>query len=142
MPVKLHLKRSMVELRRSLSDILESRAFFEDLQKMRGPLNKTEFLRARFAKLSAREAEYVVKILTGDLRIGLREGLVEEAIAVAFDAPLDEVKEANMLLGDIGQTALLASRNELAARRAFTLPSDQKHARQSRADRGSDLGTI
>ena len=93
--------------------ILESRAFFDDLQKMRGPLNKTEFLRARFAKLSAREAEYVVKILTGDLRIGLREGLVEEAIAVAFDAPLDEVKEANMLLGDIGRTALLASQNEL-----------------------------
>ncbi len=52
--------------------------------------------------------------MTGDLRIGLREGLVEEAIAKAFGVPLDEVKEANMLLGDIGATALLASRNELA----------------------------
>ncbi len=93
--------------------ILESRRFFDDLQKTRGPLNKTELLRDRFAKLSAREAEYVVKILTGDLRIGLREGLVEEAIANAFDAALDEVKEANMLLGDLGQTALLASRSEL-----------------------------
>jgi DNA ligase 1 len=93
--------------------ILASRAFFDELQRMRGPLNKTELLQGRFAKLSAREAEYVVKILTGDLRIGLREGLVEEAIALAFDAPLDEVKEANMLLGDIGQTALLASRGEL-----------------------------
>ena len=93
--------------------ILESRAFFDDLQKVRGPLSKTELLQARFAKLSAREAEYVVKILTGDLRIGLREGLVEEAIAAAFDAPLDEVKEANMLLGDIGRTALFASRNQL-----------------------------
>ncbi len=93
--------------------VLESRAFFDDLQKVRGPLNKTELLQARFAKLSALEAEYIVKILTGDLRIGLREGLVEEAIAVAFAAPLDEVKEANMLLGDLGQTALLASRQEL-----------------------------
>jgi DNA ligase-1 len=55
----------------------------------------------------------VVKILTGDLRIGLREGLVEEAIAQAFNAPLDEVKEANMLLGDIGRTAVLAKNNEL-----------------------------
>ena len=55
----------------------------------------------------------MVKILTGDLRIGLREGLVEEAIAVAFDAPLDDVKEANMLLGDIGETALLALKGEL-----------------------------
>ena len=55
----------------------------------------------------------MVKILTGDLRIGLREGLVEEAIARAFDAPLDDLKEAHMLLGDIGQTALLAARREL-----------------------------
>ena len=53
----------------------------------------------------------MVKILTGDLRIGLREGLVEEAIARAFDAPLDDLKEAHMLLGDIGQTALLAARH-------------------------------
>ncbi len=63
--------------------------------------------------MSPREGEYVVKILTGDLRIGLREGLVEEAIAKAFDVPLEEVREANMLSGDIGQTALLASRKEL-----------------------------
>ena len=93
--------------------IIQSREFFDDLQKVRGPLGKTELLKTRFAKLSAHEAEYIVKILTGDLRIGLREGLVEEAIAVAFDAPLDDVKEANMLLGDIGQTALLASQNDL-----------------------------
>ncbi|MDP9253757.1 MAG: ATP-dependent DNA ligase [Verrucomicrobiota bacterium] len=93
--------------------ILGSRQLFENLQKARGPLNKTDLLQAQFVKLSALEAQYVVKILTGDLRIGLGEGLVEEAIAAAFDAPLDDVKEANMLLGDIGQTALLASRGEL-----------------------------
>jgi DNA ligase-1 len=39
--------------------------------------------------------------------------LVEEAIGKAFGASLEQVREANMLLGDIGQTALLASRNEL-----------------------------
>src|SRR4029077_7227748 len=93
--------------------ILQSREFFEGLQKARGPIAKTELLQNRLSILSAREGQYVVKILTGDLRIGLREGLVEEAIARAFDAPLDDVKEANMLLGDIGATALLASREEL-----------------------------
>lgn len=93
--------------------LAESRAFFESLQKARGPLAKTELLQARLAKLSAREGQYVIKILTGDLRIGLREGLVEEAIASAFSAPLDDVKEANMLLGDIGEAAVLASKGEL-----------------------------
>jgi DNA ligase-1 len=94
--------------------IIQSRQLFEHLHKARGPIAKGELLKKRFSRLSAREGQYIVKILTGDLRIGLREGLVEEAIAKAFDAPLDQVKEANMLLGDIGQTALLASRKELA----------------------------
>ena len=101
---------------RTLSEpfaLAESRAFFESLQKARGPLAKTELLQARLARLSAREGQYVIKILTGDLRIGLREGLVEEAIASAFSAPLDDVKEANMLLGDIGEAAVLASKGEL-----------------------------
>jgi DNA ligase-1 len=93
--------------------LAESRQLFESLHKTRGPLGKTELLQKRFARLSAREGQYVVKILTGDLRIGLREGLVEEAIAAAFSAPLDEVKEANMLLGDLGAVAVLASNNEL-----------------------------
>jgi DNA ligase 1 len=93
--------------------LAESRDLFEALHKTRGPLGKTELLQKRFARMSAREGQYVVKILTGDLRIGLREGLVEEAIAAAFSAPLDEVKEANMLLGDLGTVAVLASRGEL-----------------------------
>jgi len=94
--------------------IRESGELFEKLHRARGPIAKAELLRNLFSKLSAREGQYVVKILTGDLRIGLREGLVEEAIAKAFDASLEQVRQANMLLGDIGQTALLASRNELA----------------------------
>ena len=91
----------------------QSRDFFEALHKARGPVAKTELLQSRLARLSAREGQYVVKILTGDLRIGLREGLVEDAIARAFEVPLNEVKEANMLLGDIGATAALALRREL-----------------------------
>jgi len=93
--------------------IRESRKLFENLHRARGLGAKVELLKNRFAMLSPREGQYVVKILTGDLRIGLREGLVEEGIARAFDVPLEQVREANMLLGDIGQTAVIASRNEL-----------------------------
>jgi len=93
--------------------IRESHELFENLHRARGPNAKAKLLQNRLSILSPREGEYVVKILTGDLRIGLREGLVEEAITKAFDVPLEEVREANMLSGDIGQTALLASRKEL-----------------------------
>lgn len=93
--------------------IRESRELFQNLHLARGPNAKAKLLQNRLFTLSAREGQYIVKILTGDLRIGLREGLVEEAIAKAFDVPLEQVREANMLSGDIGRTALLASRKEL-----------------------------
>src|SRR4029450_8816422 len=93
--------------------IVESAELFQNLHRARGPIAKAKLLRDRFSILSAREGEYVVKILTGDLRIGLREGLVEEGIAKAFGVSLEEVKQANMLLGDIGRTAVLAARKEL-----------------------------
>jgi len=93
--------------------LCQSRDFFEALQKARGPVAKIDLLQSQLARLSALEGQYLVKILSGDLRIGLREGLVEEAIARAFEAPLDQVKQANMLLGDIGAAAVLGLRKEL-----------------------------
>jgi DNA ligase 1 len=93
--------------------LIDSYEFFEQLHKLRGPAAKKDALQNRLARLVAREGQYVIKILSGDLRIGLREGLVEEAIAKAFAAPLDEVKEANMLLADIGRTAVLARKQQL-----------------------------
>jgi DNA ligase-1 len=66
------------------------------------------------ARATPLEAKYIVKIMTGDLRIGLKESLVEEAIARAFGSTLTEVQRANMLLGDIGETLRLAVEGKLA----------------------------
>lgn len=59
-------------------------------------------------------ATYVVKIVTGDLRVGLREGLVLEAIAGAFDANPSEVRRGLMATGDAGAVALAAKHGALA----------------------------
>src|SRR5881409_3821838 len=48
--------------------ISETGELFENLHRARGPIAKAELLRNRFSRLSAREGQYVVKILTGDLR--------------------------------------------------------------------------
>ncbi len=74
---------------------------FEALAAARGPAAKLERFRALLDRLSPREAKYVVKILTGDLRIGLKEGLVEEAVARAWERPLEDVRTANLLTGDL-----------------------------------------
>jgi DNA ligase-1 len=57
---------------------------------------------------SDREVAYVVKILTGELRIGLREGLVLDAIAAAFERDAAAVRRAAMAAGDVGAVALAA----------------------------------
>ena len=55
-----------------------------------------------------REVAYATKILTGDLRIGLREGLVLDAIATAFARDPALVRRAAMAAGDVGALALAA----------------------------------
>lgn len=92
------------------------RAFYE-IAAARGPAAKGFLLRQLFERATPLEAKYIVKIISGDLRIGLKESPVEEAIARAFEAPLAEVKRANMLLGDIGETLRLASAGKLAEAR-------------------------
>jgi DNA ligase-1 len=78
------------------------------LSTTRGKNAKTQILTKVFARATPLEAKYLVKLLSGDLRIGLREGLVEDAIARAFKQPLADVSMANMLRGDIGEAALRA----------------------------------
>jgi len=58
-------------------------------------------------------ATYVIKIMTGDLRVGLREGLVLEAIARAFDAAPPVIRRALMATGDVGAVALAAKHGTL-----------------------------
>jgi DNA ligase 1 len=83
------------------------------LSETRGTKNKTTILSTALRRASPLEAKYLVKLLAGDLRIGLREGLVEDAIARAFAQSLDDVAYANMLLGDIGETAVRARSADL-----------------------------
>jgi DNA ligase 1 len=85
------------------------------LSSTRGKNAKIELLARVFAKATPFEAKYLVKLLVGDLRIGLREGLVEDAISRAFKQPLADVSMANMLRGDIGEAAVRARAGALRA---------------------------
>lgn len=69
---------------------------------------RTALLVTLLTQASADDARYIAKLITADMRIGLREGLVEEAIAVAFGAQPEAVSRAVMLTGDLGEAALLA----------------------------------
>ena len=88
--------------------LYEVAAAYAAIEAASGPAAKGAILRDLLARSDPLTAKFVVKVLSGELRIGLREGLVEAAIAKAFDRPLDAVKWAGMLTGDIGRMAELA----------------------------------
>jgi DNA ligase 1 len=94
----------------SLSDISST---FDQLRQVRGPTEKSQVLKEALHSLPALEGSYLVRLLTGELRIGSREGLVEEAVAMAFAQPAETLREASMLCGDLGKAALLAKAGTL-----------------------------
>jgi DNA ligase-1 len=102
---------------RSVLSLAEVQATFERIADARGPSAKAVLLRELLQHATPLEAKYIVKIISGDLRIGLKESLVEEALAKAFEVALADVKRANMLLGDIGETLVLAKRGALSEAR-------------------------
>src|SRR6202049_4108199 len=91
----------------------EVQAAFRSIAAARGPTAKAILVSELLSQVTPIEAKYIVKIITGDLRIGLKESLVEEAIAKAYGGNLSDVQRANMLLGDIGETLQLAAKGNL-----------------------------
>ncbi len=112
------------DLGRAVADVLDERsepadpsasptltevaAAFDAIEAATGAAAKAGIFEALLRRCDPLTAAYVVKVLTGELRIGLREGLLEAAIASAFERPLADVKRASQLVGDIGATASLA----------------------------------
>jgi DNA ligase-1 len=94
----------------SLSELAEA---FAAIEAAPGAAAKGAVFADVLARCEPPTARYVVKILTGELRIGLREGLLEAAIAQAFGRPQSEVSWAGMLTGDVGETAVLAREGRL-----------------------------
>jgi len=98
---------------RSSLSVSQLASVFDDLARTSAAARKLSSLKDILRRATAVEAKYVIKIISGDLRIGLREGLVEEAIAKAFDENVKAVQRANMLLGDIRETLRLAAEHKL-----------------------------
>ncbi|HEX2067528.1 MAG TPA: ATP-dependent DNA ligase [Nitrososphaeraceae archaeon] len=75
--------------------------------------NKTKILTGLLIDMSPQEAKYLIKIINGEMRIGLVEGLIEIAIAKAFNQNIKVIREAMLVVGDIAQVSILAKRNLL-----------------------------
>ena len=89
-------------------------AALEAIRAARGNA-KAAPLEAMVRRMDAESARFFIKIISGEMRIGLSEGLVEAAIAEAFDVPITQVKRVHLVTGDIGETAVRCRRGEFEA---------------------------
>src|SRR5690348_2276012 len=76
---------------------------------------KAKPLQSLLERMDPLAARFFVKIIAGEMRIGLSEGLVEAAIAEAFGASITQVKRLHLVTGDIGETAVKARHGDFEA---------------------------
>ena len=74
---------------------------------------RAQRLRQLYVSADPLEAKYLTKLLVGSLRTGMQASRVEEAIALAFNEPLEKVRRAHMLIGDIGEVTERAWHHKL-----------------------------
>src|SRR5437016_6247529 len=89
-------------------------ATLEAIRNARGNA-KAAPLEAMLRRMDPESARFFIKIISGEMRIGLSEGLVEAAIAEAFGVPITQVKRLHLVTGDIGETAARCKRGEFEA---------------------------
>ncbi|MEM3823307.1 MAG: ATP-dependent DNA ligase [Candidatus Bathyarchaeia archaeon] len=120
--VKIVFESCKVKRQTALFDkpltILEVRRSFEAIAETVGygsREKKERLIEALLSSASPLEAKYLVKILIGEMRTGFHEGLMEQAVSRAFQLPLETVKKAGMMLGDIGTVAALIKTEGIGA---------------------------
>lgn len=115
------------DLGAAAADLLPGRAAsgdslsIEDVEESLGALAAARGLAAKLAlviallkKAQPLEAKYIIKLISGDMRTGVKQSLVEEAIAETYAADAAEVRRAVMLQGDLAATVTMAAAGRLA----------------------------
>jgi DNA ligase 1 len=97
-----------------LIDVAEAFAAIAEAGK---PAAKEQRARSLLERATPLEAKYLIKIILGDMRTGIKVSLVEEAIAAAYSAPIGEVRNARMLNGNLPEVLELAATGRLAEAR-------------------------
>jgi DNA ligase-1 len=103
-------KRQAVLFERTLT-IMEVRRSFEKIAVTMGcgsREKKERIVETLLSSASPVEAKYLVKIFIGEMRTGFHEGLMEQAVAKAFQIPLETLQKASMIAGDVGEVAPVA----------------------------------
>jgi DNA ligase 1 len=89
----------------TLTEVYDALLKIAEIEGRNSRRAKLDALRALFERATALEGKYLAKILIGEMRHGMSEGLMLEAIARMADRPVAEVRREHMLEGDVGRLA-------------------------------------
>ncbi len=89
-------------------------AFFDALFEAKGPTEKIPLLADAFRRMNSSEIRAFSKVLLNETRAGVQEGTVEDAVAAAFDIPLEQSRAGNRSRADLGAVALDARKGALS----------------------------
>ena len=82
---------------------------------------RTQQLIDLFGRATASEQDFLVRLLSGELRQGAQEGVLAEAVARAASLPAASVRQAAMMCGDLGAVAVAALVEGAAALRRYEI---------------------
>jgi DNA ligase-1 len=97
---------------------------FDDIASSQGSGSadkKLKALRHLFERTSAEERNFVSGLLMGEIRQGALEGLILDAVSKAANLPFDDVRQAMMFSGNLGEVARAALEQGAAGLSRFTL---------------------
>ena len=118
-------------------------ARFMQMAKSSGKKSQQERLRSAqylLSNASPLEGRYLARLMLEEMRIGVGEGVVKDAIAKAFGVPQEIVEHAHQALNDLGEVALLAKTNP--ARFAEVTITPFKPVKMMLAQAGSISGMV
>ncbi len=91
--------------------ILQVHQTFQEIASASGKdsvRKKRRLLQTLFSQASEEEVQLLLRSISGEMRIGVNEGVLLESLADATGADQDLVRRANMFMGDLGRTAHVA----------------------------------
>ncbi|MBI5347509.1 MAG: ATP-dependent DNA ligase [Candidatus Aenigmarchaeota archaeon] len=111
--IKKGRQRTLVKKELTISHVFENLRKLPELSGSGSQDKKMALVAELLAHASGKEARYLVRIVLGDMRIGVAAGIVRDAIAKAFEKDKKDVEKAYDFTGDYGQVALMAKKNNL-----------------------------
>ncbi len=109
---KMKRQSTLIQKQMTITEVRNSLETIAAASGLGSKQKRTRVMETLLSQIEPVEAKYLVKVITGEMRTGFHEGLMEQAIAKAFDVPLKTVQLANMALGDIGEVATRARTNK------------------------------